>query len=155
MANAARRKITAREAQLIRQSFERAALNAAATSARFYQRLFTLEPAVRGLFHGDMREQGRKLMGTLTMIVDSVDQLESLLPTVRELGVRHANYRVEERHYATVGEALLWALEQSVGETFTSATRAAWAKAYAILADTMIEAARAAAASPAPASAGG
>lgn len=145
MPHSAGPRLTAKEARLIRQSFEKAAMNPSETSARFYQRLFALDPSVRGLFHGDMREQGKKLISTLTLIVDSIDQLERLLPMVRELGVRHANYRVEERHYATVGEALIWALAQTVGLSFTAATHAAWQKAYDILAETMIDAARSAA----------
>ena len=127
---------------MIRESFTHAALNPAETSANFYRRLFALEPSVRGLFHGDMREQGRKLMSTLTLIVDSIDQLENLLPMIRELGVRHANYRVEERHYAAVADALLWALAQAAGPSFTQPTRRAWQKAYDLLAETMIDAAR-------------
>jgi hemoglobin-like flavoprotein len=145
MPNSARPGVTAKEAKLIRASFELAKMNPTRTSELFYHRLFLLDPSVRGLFHGDMREQGRKLMSTLALVVDSIDQLEGLLPMIRELGVRHANYRVEERHYTTVGEALLWALEQTVGRAFTSATRTAWQKAYTILANAMIEAAKTAA----------
>jgi hemoglobin-like flavoprotein len=137
-----RSHLTAKEARVIRQSFEQAARTPEETSARFYRQLFTLDPSLRGLFHGDMREQGRKLMGTLALIVDSIDRLEQLLPTVRELGIRHANYRVEERHYATVSDALLWTLAQSAGPSFTPPARAAWRKAYDILAQTMIDAAR-------------
>jgi hemoglobin-like flavoprotein len=134
-------RVTASEARLIRKSFEQAARNPEEMTACFYRRLFTIAPPVRALFHGDMREQGRKLMSTLTLIVDSIDQLEQLLPVVRELGVRHANYRVEAHHYAIVSEALLWTLAQSAGPSFTPAARKAWSKAYDILADTMIEAA--------------
>lgn len=144
MPNSPRSRIATHEAKLIRDSFEKASFNPSRTSELFYHRLFELDPSVRGLFHGDMREQGRKLMATLTLVVDSIAQLDELLPMVRELGVRHANYRVEERHYATVGDALVWALAQAVGPAFTPATRAAWKKAYDILARTMIEAARAA-----------
>jgi hemoglobin-like flavoprotein len=142
MPNSARPRVTTKEAKLIRASFECAAMSPTRTSELFYQRLFTLDPSVRSLFHGDMREQGRKLISTLTLVVDSIDRLEDLLPMIRELGVRHANYRVEERHYVTVGEALLWALEQTVGSSFTPVTRTAWQKAYTILADTMIDAAK-------------
>lgn len=150
MPKSARSRLTAKEAKLIRASFELTALNPARTSEQFYQRLFTLDPSVRGLFHGDMREQGRKLMSTLALVVDSIGQLEILLPMIRELGVRHANYHVQERHYATVSEALLWALEKTVGPSFTPATRLAWMKAYNILAETMMEAARAATPAAAP-----
>jgi hemoglobin-like flavoprotein len=146
-----RSRLTAKEARLVRETFEHAARNPAETSARFYRQLFTLDPSLRSLFHGDMREQGRKLMGTLAFIVDSIDRLEQLLPTVRELGVRHAGYHVEEHHYATVEEALLWSLAQSAGPAFTPAARAAWSKAYDVLAETMIGAARDAAPKSVPA----
>jgi hemoglobin-like flavoprotein len=60
---------------------------------------------------------------------------------LREMGRRHAGYGVEPEHYTTVGEALLWALEQALGDDFTSETKEAWAKAYDLIASTMIEAA--------------
>jgi hemoglobin-like flavoprotein len=143
MSNPVQSRFTNQEARLIRQSFKQATRIPDEMSARFYRQLFTLDPGLRRLFHGDMREQGRKLMKTLTLIVDSIEQLEQLLPAVRELGLRHANYGVEERHYATVSDALLWTLAQSAGPSFTPPARKAWKKAYDLLADTMMEAARA------------
>jgi len=142
MPKSVRSWLTAKEAGLIRASFIKATAKPGEISTLFYQRLFTLDPSVRGLFHGDMREQGRKLISTLTFIVESLDQPERLLPTVRELGVRHANYGVKEHHYATVGEALVWGLERAVGRTFTKETRVAWKRIYAGLADAMIDAAK-------------
>jgi hemoglobin-like flavoprotein len=51
---------------------------------------------------------------------------------------------VRDAHYATVGEALLWTLEQGLGAAFTAEVRQAWAQTYAVLSTTM----RAAAAAP-------
>jgi nitric oxide dioxygenase len=62
---------------------------------------------------------------------------------VRDLGRRHAHYGVEPEHYATVGAALIWTLEQGLGPDFTLATRRAWIAAYSLLAWTMIAAAEA------------
>jgi nitric oxide dioxygenase len=39
--------------------------------------------------------------------------------------------------YAVVGEALLWTLEQGLGEEFTPEVRSAWANVYDLLAATM------------------
>jgi hemoglobin-like flavoprotein len=50
-------------------------------------------------------------------------------------------YGVEDRHYATVGEALLWTLEQGLGKDFTAEVREAWASAYGLLSRTMMDAA--------------
>jgi hemoglobin-like flavoprotein len=67
--------------------------------------------------------------------------LDQIVPAVQALGRRHAGYGVREPHYATVGEALLWTLEQGLGEAFTPAVRNAWATAYGTLASVMIDAA--------------
>jgi hemoglobin-like flavoprotein len=57
-------------------------------------------------------------------------------------------YGVEEPHYAVVGEALIGTLEQGLGAAFGPPVRTAWIEVYAFIAGTMIEAARAAGATP-------
>ncbi len=56
---------------------------------------------------------------------------------VQELGRRHHGYGVTADHYGPVGEALLWTLEQGLGEAFTPAVKAAWTKVYGVLAEVM------------------
>lgn len=68
------------------------------------------------------------------------DRLFEIEPSVRPLGARHATYGVRDEHYAPVGAALLWTLEQGLGADFTDETRTAWATAYGILATAMMEA---------------
>ena len=81
-------------------------------------------------------------MQMLTAAVKGLDRLDQLVPVVQDLGRRHATYGVEDRHYDTVGAALLWTLEKGLGEAFTPDTKEAWATVYGILAGTMKEAAR-------------
>jgi hemoglobin-like flavoprotein len=90
----------------------------------------------------DMDRQRKVLMQTLTVVVKTLDRIEQLLPAVEALGRRHAGYGVRDSHYATVGAALLWTLEQGLGEAFTPAVREAWTEAYGTLASVMIEAAK-------------
>jgi hypothetical protein len=45
--------------------------------------------AVRSLFYGARREQGRKLIAMLHMVVTGLSRLEELVPSVQQLGVRH------------------------------------------------------------------
>ena len=133
--------MTPEQIALVQTSFERVAPNAEAVAALFYDRLFVLDPAARRLFKGDMREQGRKLMAMLTVVVRGLTRLDQLVPAVEALGRRHATYGVQDSQYATVGSALLWTLEQGLGPDFTPETREAWATAYGVLATTMQEAA--------------
>jgi hemoglobin-like flavoprotein len=74
--------------------------------------------------------------------VASLDRLPALVPVVQDLGRRHAGYGVKDEHYATVGAALLWTLEQGLGPVFTPAVKDAWTAAYTTLADVMKGAAR-------------
>ena len=122
---------------LVQRTFADVLPLADTAAALFYERLFTLDPALRVLFHSDMQEQGRKLMAVLQLTVAGLSRLEALLPMVQQLGVRHRSYGVKDAHYATVGAALLWTLQQGLGERFTPEVQAAWTSAYTLLADTM------------------
>lgn len=124
---------------LVQETFAQAAPMAKVVAERFYERLFELDPSLRSLFHGDMQQQGEKLMTMLAATVHGLKRLDTLIPSVRELGQRHASYGVQEQHYNTVGEALLWTLAQSFGPAFTSEVEEAWASAYTLLAGVMQE----------------
>jgi hemoglobin-like flavoprotein len=133
-----------RQIDLIRASFAQVVPIKAQAAAMFYGRLFEIAPPLRNLFHGDMEEQGAKLMAMLATAVAHLDRLDAILPAVRALGVRHATYGVTDADYAPVAEALLWTLSQGLGEAFTPETEAAWVIAYTVLAAQMQEGARAA-----------
>jgi len=111
----------------------------------FYDKLFALDPALRGLFPSDLAEQKKKLMATIGFAVGALTKPDALVPAVQDLGRRHAGYRVEPAHYETVGAALLATLAQGLGDLFTDEAKAAWTKTYTILAQTMIAAAEKAA----------
>jgi len=107
----------------------------------FYERLFEMDPSLRALFRGDMREQGEKLMQLIDASVNGLSHLERIVTAIQELGRRHVDYGVKDHHYDTVGAALLWTLDKSLGKEFTREARNAWATVYGILATTMQEAA--------------
>jgi nitric oxide dioxygenase len=134
--------MNSREIALIQDSFRQVLPSLDSAATLFYARLFELDPSLRPMFHGDMREQGRKLMQMLALVVTSLSDLDKLVPVVRAMGTRHAGYGVREEHYATVGASLLWTLEKGLGPSFTAEVRAAWTGAYTLLSTAMIDAAR-------------
>jgi len=75
-----------------------------------YKQLLEIDPSAKPLFRGDMKAQGRKLMEIITAAVDGLNDLDTLVPAVEDLGRRHAGYGVLENHYGSVGWALLWTL---------------------------------------------
>ena len=128
--------------RLVRDSFAKIAPNSEAAAFMFYDRLFALDPSLQSLFKGDMAQQGRKLMTMIGTAVANLHRLDAIVPTVQDLGRRHIGYGVEPTHYQTVAAALLWTLEQGLGEEFTSETRQAWVACYTTLAATMQQAAQ-------------
>ncbi len=129
--------MTPQQITLVQATFADVKPIATTAAELFYNRLFTLDPALRPLFKGDMGQQGQMLMSMIGAAVSGLKDLERLAPVVRQLGARHVRYGVQAQHYATVGSALLWTLEQGLGDKFTPAVRDAWTQAYTLLSDVM------------------
>jgi hemoglobin-like flavoprotein len=130
--------MTPRQISLVQRSFAQVRPIATLAAHLFYGRLFSLDPSLRALFKSDdLTKQGQMLMSVLGTAVLGLSNLEKLAPVVRNLGARHVGYGVQTEHYTTVGEALLWTLEQGLGEAFTPDVREAWAAAYELLSEVM------------------
>jgi len=129
--------MTPHQIQLVQSTYSAVKPIAATAAELFYTRLFTLDPALRPLFKGEMHKQGQMLMSMIGSAVQGLSNLERLVPIVRQLGARHVGYGVRTEHYAVVGSALLWTLERGLGEAYTPEVNEAWASAYSLLADVM------------------
>jgi len=138
--------LTVAQKTLVQDSFATIALIADDAAVLFYQKLFELDPSLERMFRGDTKAQRKKLMQMLTAAVKGLDHLDRLVPVVQDLGRRHTGYGVADHHYDTVGAALLWTLEMGLGRTFTAEMKEAWTAVYVLLATTMKDAAREAAA---------
>lgn len=133
--------MTPDQIQLVQASFQKVVPISDKAVELFYGRLFEIAPGIQPLFKSDIEEQGRKLMTTLGVVVNGLSDFDAVLPAAKTLAVRHVEYGVEPSHYPPVGAALIWTLEQGLGDAFDDATRTAWSAAYAVLSNVMIEAA--------------
>jgi hemoglobin-like flavoprotein len=134
--------MTPRQIELVQSSFQKVAPIADKAAELFYDRLFSVSPDLRQLFPEDMAGQRQKLMATLDAAVNHLRHLDTLLPDIREMGRRHVRYGVTVPHYALVGGALIWTLQQALGAEFTPEMRAAWTEVYTTLASVMTEGAK-------------
>ena len=132
--------MTPEQIALVQNNFKSVAPIASRAADLFYDRLFEIAPDVRSLFPADLSEQKIKLIGMLATAVNNLHRLDAILPAVRDLGSRHRGYGVTTEHYAPVGVALLWTLEQGLGPAFTSDVKVAWSEAYSTLAGAMQQA---------------
>lgn len=107
----------------------------------FYTRLFDLDPQLRPLFRSPLPEQSKKLLTMLNYVIKKLDALDEIIAEVRKLAQRHVHYGTKPEHYNVVGSALVWTLEQGLGEAWTEELQEAWIAVYTVLAGAMIEAA--------------
>jgi hemoglobin-like flavoprotein len=132
--------MTPEQVELVQRTW-RAILPVGDTAAElFYGKLFSLDPGIRRLFKNDMVDQGRNLTAMISVAVGALSRPERILLAVRQLGERHAAYGVKQEHFEAFEAALLWTLEQTLGEAFTAEAKDAWRAVYATLARTMQEA---------------
>lgn len=134
--------MTPEQIAMVQESFEKVVPIADDAAALFYGRLFEIAPEVKPLFKSDIKEQGKKLMTMIGTAVRGLNDLEKIVPVVQKLGRNHVGYGVKDEHYGKVAEALLWTLEQGLGEAWNDDLKVAWTEAYTILATTMQEAAK-------------
>ncbi len=137
--------ISEQQKELVQGTFSQVAPIAVTAADIFYNKLFELDPSLKPLFKGDIKEQGQKLMTMLAAAVKGLNDLDSLVPVVQDLGRRHVDYGVTDEHYDTVGAALLYTLEQGLGEAWNEEVKEAWTAVYMVLAGVMKEAAKKAA----------
>ncbi len=132
--------MTPEQITLVQSTWQQVAPAAGDVAALFYGKLFEVDPKYEALFTGDMKSQGRKLMTMIGTAVSSLTKLDSILPAVQALAVRHVGYGVSAPDYAVVGTALLWTLKEGLGEAFTPDVEEAWTLTYSTLASAMIDA---------------
>ena len=130
--------MTPEQHTLVRDSWRRFEPQFRASGLRFYEQLFALDPTVAHLFaHVDIDQQERKLMTMLAEIVRLLDRPVELVPELASLGHRHVGYGVKDDDYGSIGTALLWLLDQVLGEEFTPELREAWSEAYLLVSSIM------------------
>lgn len=136
--------MTGEQIRLVRVTWLQAAPMAQTVARFFYERLFELDPEVRRLFGcTDMVLQRRELLVRLTVCVGALDHVDTVRSPLEGLARRNAQYGAQDRHYALAVSALLWTLEQVLGEAYTPEVHEAWSAACRALTAIMREAAAA------------
>lgn len=109
---------------------------------RFYERLFAIDPSATALFAGKpMHVQYEKFLQTVDTLVQMLDYPPQIIEDLQELSKRHVEYGVTLPQYETVGTALLWSLEQGLGDAWTPEVKRAWTELYSFIGGVMKRAA--------------
>lgn len=123
---------------VLRASWSKAVTDPDALARLFYGKLFALAPDTEELFQTDMAVQGRKLIATLSFVIDNIDDQQVLQTAASELALRHLDYNVSADQYEPVGVALIETLKDLLGSNFDDQAEAAWRETYAALSEHMV-----------------
>lgn len=133
------------DAQALKESWAVVARGGDEVPLFFYSHLFLSHPDTRPMFPMSMSGQRDKLVGALGRVVSQVDELDSVVPFLQQLGRDHRKFAVGPEHYPAVGASLLATLAHFLGPTWTDELAAQWTEAYGLVAKVMTEAAEQAA----------
>lgn len=129
--------MTPQEKELIRTSYFQIEAEADRLGRLFYQHLFEVAPHYRPLFQHDIEGQGEKLMQTIGVAVEHLEELDEIGPALRDMGERHVRYGVRPADYEVIGAVLLWTLEKGLGPAFRPDVKEAWSRVYQFLVRSM------------------
>lgn len=110
-------------------------------TTRFYQLMFGNHPELLNIFNHANQKQGRQqkaLAGTVYAAAQYIDNLEAILPVVKQIAHKHRSLGIKAEHYPIVGKHLLLAIKDVLGDAATDEIIDAWAQAYGVIADAFI-----------------
>jgi uncharacterized protein YjbI with pentapeptide repeats/hemoglobin-like flavoprotein len=129
--------------EVLVSSFEKVKPHADKFAASFYENLFEIHPEVKPLFGtADMKNQQKKLLNSLVLVLENLRNPEALEPVLKALGGRHIGYGVTAKYYRPVGEALLMTFEQYLQADWTPDVKKAWLNAYRAITALMLKGAK-------------
>lgn len=108
---------------------------------RFYTRMFENRPELKNIFNmGNQQsgEQQQSLASALYAYAANIDNQEALAPVISRIVQKHVSLGVRAEHYPIVGENLLAAIDETLGDAATPELIEAWGEAYGLLADALI-----------------
>lgn len=113
-----------------------------AITKHFYNRMFTNHPELKNIFNQTNQREGRQpqaLANTVLAAAKNIDKLETIVPVVVLIGHKHRALGILPEHYPIVGENLLAAIKEVLGDAATNEIINAWAEAYGVIADIFIQ----------------
>ncbi|MBW4668438.1 MAG: bacitracin resistance protein BacA [Cyanomargarita calcarea GSE-NOS-MK-12-04C] len=110
-------------------------------TTRMYEIMFHNYPEVKAQFDMSAQANGTqpvKLATAVYSYATHIDDLEALKKMVDQIAHRHVQTHVLPEQYPIVGECLLQAIQDVLGDAATEEVMTAWTEAYQALAEVFI-----------------
>jgi len=108
---------------------------------KFYELMFNNHPELLNIFNHTNQKQGRQqkaLANAVYAAAKYIDNLETIVPVVTQIGHKHRSLGIKPEHYPIVGKHLLLAIKDVLNEAATDEIMEAWEKAYGVIAEAFI-----------------
>ena len=107
----------------------------------FYKNMFEAHPELLNIFNHTNQNKGRQpnaLANTVYAAAVHIDNLQAIVPAVMLIAHKHRSLGILPEHYPIVGEHLLGAIKEVLGDAATPKIIDAWGQAYSVIADIFI-----------------
>lgn len=112
-----------------------------AITKSFYRQMFHDHPELKNIFNQTNQRKGdqpKALANTVYAAALHIDNLEAILPVVKQIAQKHRSLNIKPEHYPIVGKYLLRGIKDVLGDAATDDIMNAWEKAYGAIADVFI-----------------
>lgn len=112
-----------------------------AIANRFYELMLASHPELKNIFNQTNQvngEQPKALSKTVYAAAVHIDNLEDILPVVKQISQKHKSLNIKPEQYQIVGKYLLLGIKDVLGDAATDDIINAWEKAYGAIADVFI-----------------
>ncbi|WEG13802.1 NO-inducible flavohemoprotein [Pullulanibacillus sp. KACC 23026] len=107
----------------------------------FYKRMFKQHPELLNIFnqtHQITGHQPKALADAVYGAAANIEDFSQIMPVLERIGEKHRSLQIKPEHYPIVGENLLGAIKEVLGDAATDDIIGAWADAYAVISDVFI-----------------
>ncbi|BDS13561.1 NO-inducible flavohemoprotein [Aureispira anguillae] len=133
--------ITAKTIEIVKSTAPVLAAHGEQITTVFYKRMFKNHPELKDIFNMTHQKQGTQpkvLANAVYQYAQHIDRLEVLGAAVESIAQKHVSLAITPEMYPIVGENLLAAIGEVLGEAATPEIVEAWTEAYQALADILI-----------------
>ena len=113
--------------------------NAEKITSRMYEILFSKYPETKPLFENAQGDQHKKLAGAIAAFASNIDNLGALSAAVEKMATTHVLTKVLPVHYPMVGDSLITAMGDVLGNDLNEDHKQAWIEAYNFLGDILMK----------------
>jgi nitric oxide dioxygenase len=135
------KKLDPKKLEIVKATLPAVQQHGEAITRRFYQRLFESHPELQNVFnmtHQKTGHQPKALADAVYAAAANIEDMSAIMPALERIGQKHRSMQIKPEQYPIVGENLLRAIKEILGDSATEEVIDAWADAYEVIADVFI-----------------